>query len=228
MPGHAHAPIKAMEARYNKYIDEDPDKAEEFLLSDLDDESVYASVQNWYDGAINPCIDSTYHFISHIIRETKAMHADIQPLRVFNFGGDEVPGGAWVDSPACQALIDSDPELESAADLQHYFVMRVADLAAEEGLDFAGWEDGLMHGSTEVYDREAFDNEEVLAYAWNNIWENGHAQKAYLLANDNYRVSHQVSPFCCVQKEHRWAGSGILSTSSLPNGFLRRPSHCCH
>ena len=29
------------------------------------------------------------------------MHEDIQPLKVFHFGGDEVPHGAWVGSPEC-------------------------------------------------------------------------------------------------------------------------------
>ena len=178
-----------MEARYWNYIDEDPAIAEEFLLSDLDDQSEYMSVQNWYDGAINPCIDSTYHFIENLINEVKTMHEDIQPLTVFNFGGDEVPAGAWESSQPCIDLIASDPELDSVADLQEYFVLRVAEIAAAEGLDLAGWEDGLMHSSSEVYDREEFDNEEVLAYAWNNVWENGSGHKAYLLANNSYRVS---------------------------------------
>ncbi|MEL6944394.1 MAG: family 20 glycosylhydrolase, partial [Bacteroidota bacterium] len=45
VPGHARAAIKAMEARYRKYIAEsDTTKAEQYLLSDLADESEYFSV----------------------------------------------------------------------------------------------------------------------------------------------------------------------------------------
>ena len=37
--------------------------AEEFLLSDLEDESVYLSVQLFTDNAVNPCINSTYRYV---------------------------------------------------------------------------------------------------------------------------------------------------------------------
>ena len=40
MPGHAHAAIKSMEARYYRLIEEgDEDAALEFLISDFDDHS---------------------------------------------------------------------------------------------------------------------------------------------------------------------------------------------
>lgn len=53
-------------------------EATEFLLTDLDDPSEYLSVQYFTDNAINPCIDSTYAFMEHIIIETVNMHKDIQ------------------------------------------------------------------------------------------------------------------------------------------------------
>ena len=37
-----------------------------------------------------------------LVHEVAAMHADIQPLKIFHFGGDEVPEGAWEKSPACE------------------------------------------------------------------------------------------------------------------------------
>ena len=45
MPGHGHAAIKAMEARYLSLIGTDPTAAEEYLLSDPDDVSKYLSIQ---------------------------------------------------------------------------------------------------------------------------------------------------------------------------------------
>ena len=45
MPGHCHAAIKAMEARFYALNDTDPEAAVQYLLSDLEDASQYLSVQ---------------------------------------------------------------------------------------------------------------------------------------------------------------------------------------
>ena len=74
MPGHGHAPIRAMEARYQALKDSDMAAATEFLLSDLDDTSRYVSIQYFRHNAINPCINSSYAFVEKLIREVKAMH----------------------------------------------------------------------------------------------------------------------------------------------------------
>ncbi len=102
MPGHAHAPIKAMEARFWALNTTDPEAAAEFLLSDFEDKSEYMSTALFTDNAINPCIESTYNFIEHVVQQVMMLHADIQPLAAFHFGGDEVPSGAWQQSPACE------------------------------------------------------------------------------------------------------------------------------
>ena len=52
--------------------------AEEYLLTDLEDTSEYLSVQYFTDNAINPCMDSTYRFMEHVIVETMKLHQDIQ------------------------------------------------------------------------------------------------------------------------------------------------------
>jgi hypothetical protein len=104
-PGHAQAAIRAMEARYWKLMAAgDTVRAGEFRLFDPADTSAYMSKQQYTDNVINTCLESTYNFFSHVVMEVKVMHAAIQPLRVFNFGGDEVPPGAWVNSSACWTL----------------------------------------------------------------------------------------------------------------------------
>ena len=75
MPGHGHAPIKAMEARYEIYKDTNHDNASEFLLSDPADMSSYVSIQYFRDNAINPCINSSYAFVQKVIDEVVALHA---------------------------------------------------------------------------------------------------------------------------------------------------------
>ena len=186
MPGHAHAAINAMLARYRKYISINKTAAEEFLLSDIDDKSEYISVQYFTDNAINPCLDSTYAFVKHLIGEVKGIHSTIQPLTVFHFGGDEVPEGAWVNSTACNDLSSS------ASYLKEAFVLNVTAIADDAGLDLAGWEDGFTkhEGSAVVLmDRDAFPMKNVYGYVWNNVWEWGNGERAYVMANENYTVT---------------------------------------
>ena len=66
MPGHSHAAILAMEARYHKYKDSDETAATEYLLSDLNDTSVYITPNLYRDSAVNPCMLSTYDFIQKV------------------------------------------------------------------------------------------------------------------------------------------------------------------
>ena len=185
MPGHAHAAINAMLARYRKYESVNRTAAEEFLLSDLQDSSQYLSVQYFTDNAINPCLNSTYAFIRHLVNQVKDIHSSIQPLKTFHFGGDEVPTGAWLNSTACKDLSGS------VDDLKEMFVLKVADIVGEAGLDLGGWEDGFTtHSGSSVVpmDRDAFPVQNVYGYFWNNIWEWGNGERAYVMANANYTV----------------------------------------
>ena len=188
LPGHAHAAIKAMEARQKNLLANGASEtdANAFLLSDPNDQTEYLSVQMFTDNAINVCQPSSYRFIDHVIAQTVAMHSDIQPLNTFHFGGDEV-AGAWTDSPICQAFIAEDNGVDSIEDLSPYFVRQVATIADSHGLNLAGWEDGLL-GADGPYPRVDLPNPQVYANAWQNVWEWGVADRAYNLANNGYEV----------------------------------------
>ena len=81
---------------------------------------------------------------------------DIQPLRTFNFGGDEVSHDAWVNSTMCKEMINMNPELEGDmytsqnTILHQYFVENVSELAQNYSLDLAGWEDGLKFNNSAI------------------------------------------------------------------------------
>lgn len=83
--------IQAMEARSRK-LNKTGDSvgAEKYQLTQPGDPSEYLSVQMFKDDAINPCLDSTYTFVDHIVKEIVNMHKDKQPLTIYHFGGDEV------------------------------------------------------------------------------------------------------------------------------------------
>ena len=186
MPGHCHAGINAMEARFRKYKNSNITQAEEFLLSDPLDTSVYRSIQEYTDNSVNPCIESSYHFVDHLIAELIRMHNNIQPLTIYHFGGDEVPDGAWLGSPRCQHLM-TEEGFTTSAELKKYFVLRVADVVNQHGLDFAGWEDGLMSGIT-PYERSSIPSTNAYAYFWDNVWEWGLGSRAYVMANADYKA----------------------------------------
>jgi len=191
MPGHARAAIQAMEARYKKLLAAgQKEAAEQYLLSDPTDTSTYLSVQNYTDNAINVCLPSTYAFAEKVVHELQQMYSAAGlTLQTFHMGGDEVGKGAWVQSPACKALIaKGEKGVAGIADLKPYFVRKMADITHARGLNLAGWEDGLMYDATTTFTRKQFANEKVYAHAWDNIWEWGVADRAYRLANSGYQV----------------------------------------
>lgn len=152
MPGHSHASIKSMKARHQKFMAaKDREKAEEYLLTDFDHDTSLGShsVQMYSENAMNPGMESTYKFVEKIVKEVKKMHEDILPLKIFHFGGDEVPYEAWEGSPACMSLIDSE-EVKSEEGLMEYFVSRVADIVASCDLDVGAWQDGIIPDETDL------------------------------------------------------------------------------
>lgn len=185
MPGHARAAIKSMEAR-SKTISGNTGSM--YILTDPKDKSHYQSVQMFSDNALNPCVAGSFKFLTHLLYELKAMHKPIMPLKNYHFGGDEVGNGAWLKSPACQKLMKS--SAFTTSDVKHYFVSMVSNLTASLNLDISAWEDGLMDTSEQVFPRKSIENENVTAYAWDNIWEWNKASRAYKFANAGYKVNY--------------------------------------
>jgi len=76
MPGHAHAAILSMRVRQRRLLREGfgEFKASEFLISDPNDTSDYLGVNFQKDTVLNPCMDSTYAFVEHVIRAVIGIH----------------------------------------------------------------------------------------------------------------------------------------------------------
>lgn len=185
MPGHIRSAIKAMEARYHKYIQTDPQKATEYLLTDFQDTSVYESAQHYTDNVLCIALPSCYNFVYKIIDEIESMYHEAGvPLQIFHIGGDEVPNGAWVGSPACKAFM-KEHQLKEFTDLKDYFLTRIIRYLAQKNIQVAGWEEialrkGIPNGK--------FAGSNVLSYCWNSIPEWKGDEKPYLLANGGYPV----------------------------------------
>ena len=181
MPGHARAAIKSMDTR--------PD----FRLSDPEDRSTYQSVQGYPDNVINPALESSYRFIERVVTELAAMHREAgAPLRHIHMGGDEVPAGVWVGSPAVQAYMQAHG-LTNVDDLWFAFYGRVEQILKAQGLVPSGWEEIAVRktrrdGRPVTIVNPGFAERGWRAYVWNNVPGWGAEDLAYRLANGGYDV----------------------------------------
>jgi hexosaminidase len=195
LPGHARAAIRAMETRFARLTRAgDGEEAGRFRLVDPDDESQYRSVQGWDDNVVDVCLESTYRFVERVVEEIVATWAEAEaPLHTVHIGGDEVPGGVWAGSPACERLIREHPDLDETDDLFAYFLERASDILASHSLATAGWEEialvekhwdggGVKTPNLEVVDRG------FRPYVWNNVWGWGAEDLGYRLANAGFEV----------------------------------------
>lgn len=183
MPGHSRASIKAMTARYKKFMAlEDEAKAKQFLLEDFEDNTQYSSVQFYSDNTINACLESSYDFVIEVMTQVKKIHADAgQPLTRYHIGADET-AGAWLESPACKAFVANNAQgVTKMSELGAYFIERVAGILSDLDIETAGWSDGMEH--TRVNNMPAI----VQANAWDTLAWGGH-EKVHRLANRDWQV----------------------------------------
>jgi len=183
MPGHSRAAVKAMAARYKKYmIKEQFDKATEYLLSDEKDLTQYSSVQYYNDNTLNVCMESTYHFVEKVLTEVKKMHTQAgAPLSRYHIGTDET-AGAWIESPICKTFMaNKTNNVNNAEQLGAYFIERVAKMLSNLDIETAGWSDGLSH--TNPKNMPAV----VQANAWDVLAWNGH-KNVHKLANQGWQI----------------------------------------
>jgi hexosaminidase len=192
-PGHARAAIRAMDARYQKYMREGRQKeAEEFLLHDLKDRSVYRSVQGWNDNVINVALPSVYRFMEKVTDEILEMYNIAgAPIQTIHFGGDEVPPGVWTASPAVDSLKKQDPSVKNTDDLWRYYFSKINTMVSARNLYLSGWEEiGLtkteLNGKRQFIPEKAFAGNNFHTDVWNNIF--GAEGLAYELANAGYKV----------------------------------------
>lgn len=204
-PGHSRAAIKAMEKRAERTGDSS------CLLSEPADTSRYVSVQDYTDNAINVALESTYTFIETVFDGLIALYKEAGvPLEVIHVGGDEVPEGAWLGSPACQRLMQ-EKGWTSVDRLKDYYVSRVLDIAAAKGVKIAGWQELVQHLQPETAAKLA----QGLGYT--NVWtvSRGREELPYQFANQGIPVVISSAPNAYLdfayndsklERGHNWGG----------------------
>jgi hexosaminidase len=194
-PGHSRAAIKAMDARYKKFKNQNNRaEAEKYLLRDTLDKSTYSSAQLWTDNVMCVALPSTYRFLEKVIDELILMYAEADaPLTTIHLGGDEVPQGVWEKSPACQELIKADPGLNSTDDLWYFYFENVSRILKTRNLALSGWEEiamrkTLLDSVKHYIPNPDFVNEDFRVNVWNNGIGWGSEDLPYRLANAGYKV----------------------------------------
>ena len=194
-PGHARAAIKSMDARYRMLLlAGKKQEAERYLLHDLNDHSVYRSVQNWNDNVIDVSLPSTYNFIETVADEVIAIYREADaPLKTIHFGGDEVPAGVWEKSPAYLKLQKIQPEIKGTDDLWWYYFGKVNQILKKRNLYVSAWEEAglrkrLVNGEKVNVPNPDFAKEKFHLYVWNNVIGDGSEDLAYKLANAGFPV----------------------------------------
>jgi len=201
LPGHSRAAIVAMKSRYEKYkASGDIVRAEVFMNFDIEDKSVYKSVQDYNDNVVCVCQKSTYQFLELIIDELSRMFKKAETeLKTMHIGGDEVPKGVWTNSPACAKLKMKNPDLKNANDLKKYFFENVYEMLYTRGITMAGWEEMAFNhnptdNSLEIDNEAAHKNMQV--HSWNSVYDWGGEENAYKLANSGIKtIISNVTPF---------------------------------
>lgn len=159
-PGHSRAAVVALRA-YEKRTGDT-----RYTPTHKDDTSEFFSAQGMSDNTFDVALESTYNFIEFTFDSLIELYREAGvPLTEIHIGGDEVPEGAWVGSPACQELIAKAPKGADFNEvLYSYFVNRVLDIAEARNIKICGWHELIEHLDKPTWKRMAEH------CGWINFW----------------------------------------------------------
>ena len=185
-PGHCRAACKSMLARYNKYKESNPEKAREYLLTDLNDTLRRTTPAAYDDEDLNPALPSTYRFMEKVIGEISQMYDEAGlKLNAIHLGGDEVARNAWTGSPAARQLAASEG-FTSVSSLHGYYFARMARWLGAKGIKLCGWQEMAMEHN-EAEDSIIRNNTGAI-YVWSADPTSTRGELPYTIANKGYPV----------------------------------------
>jgi len=189
-PAHARAAIKAMEARYETFMARgDEEAANEYRLIDPDDTSTYLSAQSYKDNTVSVARESTFRFYMKVMEEIKKMYNEAGlTLTKIHAGGDEVPEGAWTESPLAAELLKQLPNIDDVKNLQAYFFRELLKRLEKMNVEVHVWEEMALLKTPEgkYIPNPEFVGKNVIPYIWNNMFD--YPDMGYQLANAGYEV----------------------------------------
>ena len=120
IPGHCRAALRSLPS----------------LLVEPSDASVFKSVQHYTDNVLNPALPGTQQFLATVMTEV----ARLFPSSLVHIGGDEVPEGAWLKSPAYAAM-SRKTGLSDPSAIHALMLSNTESMLAALGKGMAVWEE---------------------------------------------------------------------------------------
>ena len=188
MPGQCNAAILSMKTRFNKMKNVDKAKAEKFLLNELNEKPSSDSLYKYH--IMNPTMESTYHFIDHIIEALKTMHKNIQPLTILYIGGYGLFADKWADSKLFESFKLRNSILTDITSFHEYFLYRVTQLCWNKyGIKLGLHANAALKGTNEkLFQETILSTESVIVYANNTGKKQSTLERGYKLANAGFKV----------------------------------------
>lgn len=183
-PGHARAVILSMKNRYNKYINSDRKKAEEFIVWDINDTTSYVSAQGYSDNVLNLALPGTYRFVKLIIDELDAMYTKAGvKLKTIHLGGDEVADGAWDHSPAIKKMMETNGYTK-VRQIEEYYLDQITEYMESKGIKAGAWQESAMKHPKEFH--EKVSKRFYMINGWQTVGSRDSIP--YHIANNGYPV----------------------------------------
>jgi hexosaminidase len=111
-------------------------------LRDPDDAGGAVSVQGFADNVLNPGVAATMPFLEQVLGEV----ADLFPGRWLHVGGDEVPDGAWLGSPAARRWAAA-RGVEGTRGIERAFMHDVIGIVRRLGRQVGVWQEAATCGA---------------------------------------------------------------------------------
>jgi hexosaminidase len=111
-------------------------------LRDPDDAGGAISVQGFADNVLNPGVPATMPFLEHVLGEL----TDLFPGPWIHVGGDEVPAGAWLGSPAAMRFAAA-RGVEGTRGIEGAFMRDVIGIVRRLGRGVGVWQEAAECGA---------------------------------------------------------------------------------
>ncbi len=159
LPGHANALITALQT------------SGRYQVTDPADESRYRSAQGFSSNVVNVCQPDTYRFAGDVLKAFRSLYDQAGvAFASIHFGGDETPGGAWLDSPIVRSWEGWDPNwqrdnredmMAARTALMHHHFRQLTSTAQEiqPGLRMGFW-----------HEMSPYAEGDVLKHCYFNAW----------------------------------------------------------
>ena len=193
-PSHIRSAIISMDVRYQKYMElGNKDEAEKYLLSDPDDKSEYYSAQGFDDNIACICRESAFTFYEKVIDEIYLMYQEAGvEMDKFGVAADELPYGAWQNSPICNKFMEDNSIVGDYNALYEMMQTRVYNKLLSYNATMTGWDDILLKltekNQSETQIKDFFKGDDILLFVWKNDWGGGRQDMIYKYANLGYKT----------------------------------------